>query len=326
MTIYLKMSLLRQPLSRVNYMIFSMTEIKYLIIIVGPTASGKTRVAIEVAEKLNTEIINADSRQVYREMVIGTAMPDKYQLSRVKHHLIGHKSVSENYNASIFEFEVLELLESLFTDKQSVVMTGGSGLYIDAVCKGIDHLPSIDPLVRQRLKECYRLNGLEAIRRMLMDVDPEYYTRVDLNNPKRILKALEIYEMTGRPYSSFLTGRDKHRPFNILKIGLNIDRNILYERINKRVDEMVAAGLEEEVRSLCAFKGCNALNTVGYKELFEYLDSRISIEEATDLIKRHTRQYARRQLTWFRRDKEIKWFTPNNITEIFNYISATVGL
>lgn len=307
-------------------MIFNMTESKYLIIILGPTASGKTSLAIEMAEKLNTEIINADSRQVYHEMIIGTAMPDKYQLSRVKHHLIGHKSVSENYNASMFECEVLELLESLYTKKQSVIMTGGSGLYIDAVCRGIDQLPSVDPVIRQQLKDFYRLNGLEAIRRMLRDVDPEYYAKADVNNPKRILKALEIYEMTGRPYSSFLSGRNKQRSFNILKIGLNMDRNILYDRINKRVDAMMAGGLEEEVRSLYTYKGCNALNTVGYKELFEYLDGNISFEEATDLIKRHTRQYARRQLTWFRRDKEIKWFTPDNITEIFNYISEAVGL
>lgn len=307
-------------------MIFNMTESKYLIIILGPTASGKTSLAIEMAEKLNTEIINADSRQVYHEMIIGTAMPDKYQLSRVKHHLIGHKSVSENYNASMFECEVLELLESLYTKKQSVIMTGGSGLYIDAVCRGIDQLPSVDPVIRQQLKDFYRLNGLEAIRRMLRDVDPEYYAKADVNNPKRILKALEIYEMTGRPYSSFLSGRNKQRSFNILKIGLNMDRNILYDRINKRVDAMMAGGLEEEVRSLYTYKGCNALNTVGYKELFEYLDGNISFEEATDLIKRHTRQYARRQLTWFRRDKEIKWLTPDNITEIFNYISEAVGL
>ncbi len=290
----------------------------------GPTGIGKTGLAIDLAKKLNTEIINADSRQVYREMVIGTAMPDQYQLSRVKHHLIGHKSVSEYYNASMFESEVLELLESLYTEKQSVIMTGGSGLYIDAVCRGIDQLPSVDPVIRQQLKDYYRLNGLEAIRRMLRDVDPEYYAKADVNNPKRILKALEVYRMTGRPYSSFLSGRDKQRSFHILKIGLDMDRNILYERINKRVDEMMAGGLEEEVRSLYAFKDFNALNTVGYKELFEYLDHQISVVEATDLIKRHTRQYARRQLTWFRRDKGIKWFTPDNITEIFNYISATV--
>jgi tRNA dimethylallyltransferase len=300
-----------------------MTKSKYLIIIVGPTASGKTGLAIQVARELDTEIINADSRQVYREMVIGTAVPNAYQQSQVKHHLIGHKSVTETYNASIFESEVLDLLNTLFLKHRVVIMTGGSGLYIDAVCKGIDDLPSVDPAVRERQRELYRINGIEGIKNKLKHVDPEYYKRADLKNSKRILKALEVYEMTGRPYSSYLTGMKKLRQFSTIKIGLDVDRKTLYDRINKRVDEMISNGLVEEVRSLCPHKDLNALNTVGYKEIFAYLDDRCSLGEAVDLIKRHTRQYARRQLTWFCKDQEIKWFSPDNTAEIFNYISMT---
>lgn len=302
-----------------------MTQNKHLVIITGPTASGKTGLAIGLAKQLDTEIINADSRQVYREMVIGTAAPDAQQLSQVKHHLIGHKSVTDTYNASMYEFEVLDLLEKLFMEKQIVMMTGGSGLYIDAVCKGIDDLPAVDPAIRAQLREFYRISGMEGIRSKLEHADPEYYRKADLNNPKRILKALEIYEKTGRPYSSFLTGREKHRPFTTIKIGLEVERKALYDRINRRVDEMISSGLVEEVRSLYPYKDRNALHTLGYKEMFEYLDDRISLEEAIDLIRRHTRQYARRQLTWFRRDQAIKWFAPDHTMEILNYISMSVG-
>ncbi|MBN1158059.1 MAG: tRNA (adenosine(37)-N6)-dimethylallyltransferase MiaA [Bacteroidales bacterium] len=306
-------------------MISKAVQDKFLIIITGPTASGKTGLAIRIAEKLDTEIINADSRQVFREMVIGTAAPDARQRSQIKHHLMGHKSVTDRYNASIFEFEVLELLEKLFLRRQLVIMTGGSGLYIDAVCRGINDLPPVDPAVREELKALYRKDGMAGITKELEKADPEYYKRVDLKNPKRILKALEIYITTGKPYSTYLTGRRKPRPFNIIKIGLEIDRRILYGRINRRVDEMVSCGLVDEVRSLYPYRDRNALNTPGYKEIFEYLEENISLEEAIDLIKRHTRQYARRQLTWFRKDQEIRWFSPDNPTEIFNFISTVTG-
>lgn len=306
--------------------IFNMMQQNYLIIIVGPTASGKTDLAVKIANKLNTEIISADSRQIYREMSIGTAIPDATQLAEVKHHFIGHISVQENYNASMYELEVLNMLDRLFLTKQAVIMTGGSGLYINAVCKGIDDFPTVDPLVRERVKSFFRETGMDGIRDRLLQVDPVYHNKVDLNNPKRVIKALEIYEMTGKPYSSFLTGSIKHRDFRTIKIGLDIDRRILYERINKRVDKMLSLGLVREVKSLYRYKDTNALNTVGYKEIIDFIDNRITLMEATDLIKRHTRQYARRQLTWFRRDQEIRWFSKYTTTEILNYISESAGL
>lgn len=301
-----------------------MLQAKHLIIIIGPTASGKTNLAVALAKHLQTEIISADSRQIYREMVIGTAAPDADQLAQAKHHFIGHKSVQDDYNASMFENEVLIRLKELFMQKEVIIMTGGSGLYIDAVCKGIDDFPAVDQTARNRLKQLFKNTGIQGIKERLRQVDPGYYEKIDLKNPKRILKALEIYEMTGRPYSSFLTGRKKRREFNMIKIGLDINRKTLYERINKRVDRMISNGLVEEVRALYPYKHTNALNTLGYKEIIDYLDNRTSLEEAIDLIKRHTRQYARRQLTWFRKDKDIKWFSPDNTTEIFNYISMSV--
>jgi len=242
---------------------------RHLVVVAGPTASGKTDLAVRLARELDTEIISADSRQVYCEMVIGTAVPSPEQLARTRHHFIGHKSVSDNYNASMFEFEVLQLLQHLFRKKDLVIMAGGSGLYIDAVCRGIDDLPSVDPEVRNRLKTFYREKGLDAIRKKLKEADPEYFRKVDLDNPKRILKALEVYEITGRPYSTFLTGRPKERDFGIVKIGLDMDRKMLYERIDRRVSDMIEAGLIDEVRSLAAYRHLNALNTVGYKEVLK---------------------------------------------------------
>jgi tRNA dimethylallyltransferase len=296
--------------------------LKQLIVIVGPTAVGKTGLAVQVASRLKTEIINADSRQIYREMNIGTAVPSKAEMEKVKHYFIGHKSIHEYYNASMFELEAVSLLDGLFEKFDNAVLTGGSGLYIDAVCYGIDDLPSVDMKIREQIKNEYRNIGLEGMRKRLQDADPVSFQRVDLNNPKRMIKALEIYEMTGKPYSAFLTGRKKPRSFSILKIGLNLPRHILHERINRRVDDMLVNGLLGEIRNLYPFRNLNALNTVGYKELFDYLDDKCTLEEAAGNIKAHTRQYARRQLTWFGKDKETEWFRPDQTELIFDYIDG----
>jgi tRNA dimethylallyltransferase len=299
---------------------------KILVIIAGPTGVGKTDLAIDVARQLKTEIINADSRQIYREMVIGTAMPSEVQQQQVKHHFINHKSIHENYNASMFETEVLDFLSNFFSRHDEVVMTGGSGMYIDAVCRGIDDIPTVDPEIRNRIRLEYQEIGLEGIRLKLKHMDPEYYRKVDLKNPVRIMKALEISEMTGKPYTAFLTGIPKTRTFSTVKIGLDLPRQELHERINLRVDMMMKQGLLEEVRSLYPYKQLNPLNTVGYKELFGYLDGKYSLDEAVEMIKGHTRQYARRQLTWFHRNKEMKWFHPDEKELIFSYLLHPDGV
>lgn len=291
-----------------------------LIIIAGPTAVGKTGVAVRLAKDLGTSIINADSRQVYREMSIGTAKPSEKEQGGVKHYFLGHRSVNDRYDASQYENEVIEFLKGWFQHNHQMIMVGGSGLYIDAVCRGIDELPTIDPSVRKKYRKEYQTGGLEAIRTMLKETDPDYYSVVDLNNPQRIIKALEVYEMTGRPYSSLLTGQPKNRNFRIIMAGLDLPRHELHERINARVDNMMSGGLLEEVRSLLPFRHLNALNTVGYKELFQYLDGNCTLEEAVEKIKAHTRQYARRQLTWFRRYDNIYWFNPNDYDEILDYL------
>lgn len=287
-----------------------------LIVVVGPTAIGKTGISVELAKVLKTEIISCDSRQVFKEMNIGTARPTVEQLSAVKHHFIACQSVRDYYNASMFETSVLELLEKLFELYQDVIMTGGSGLYVDAVCNGIDDLPTIDPGIRQEVLRRFNTEGIESLRQELFKIDPDYCHTADLQNPKRIFKALEVFYMTGKPYSSLLTRSKKTRPFEILKIGLNRDRQELYSNIDARVDEMLAAGLLEEVKALYPFKSMNALNTVGYKELFDYFDGLHSFEEAINLIKRNSRRYAKRQLSWFQRDKEINWFHPSQLKDI----------
>ena len=293
---------------------------KHAVFIVGPTAVGKTALAVKVAEELGTQIISADSRQVYRELSIGTAVPGPEYTGRVRHHLLQHRSVEEGYNASMFEEEALQVMERLFRDHDTVVVTGGSGLYIQALESGIDDVPRADPGIRTELLTRLDAEGIESLRFELKKLDPVSWASVDLRNPKRILKALEISLTTGRPYSSFLTRKSKDRDFSILKIGLNLDRNELYARIEARVDVMIGAGLLEEVRSCLAFRSLNALNTVGYKELFDYLDGRNSIDEAVRLIKRNSRRYARRQLTWFNRDEEIAWFRPEQFSEIMEHI------
>ncbi len=291
-----------------------------LVIICGPTASGKTALAIEVARHFGTEIISADSRQIYREMRIGTAVPSPEELAAVKHHFIRTKSIFDYYNAFMYETEVLALLEDLFRRMNPVVMAGGSGMYIDAVCHGIDDIPTVDPAVRQQMLVFYEQEGLEGLRRRLREVDPEYYGQVDLNNPKRLLKALEISVQSGRPYSSFLTRTRKERPFRTLKVGLDLPRQELYDRINRRVLQMVEEGLTEEARRLLPHRHTNALNTVGYKEIFDHLDGKITLDEAIERIRANTRKYARKQLTWFRRDPEIRWFRPEEKEKVIEWI------
>jgi tRNA dimethylallyltransferase len=280
---------------------------KTLLVILGPTASGKTDLAIRVAKGLNTEIISADSRQFYRELSIGTAKPSPEQLAAIKHHLIGQISIHDKYNISDFEKDVLSLLEELFQKHDAVVMCGGSGLYIDAVCNGIDDQPEHDPEIRQLLTREYKAKGIVYLQNELHRLDPEYYKQVDLSNPNRLMRALEVCMATGKPYSSFRTGLKKSRPFKIVKLGIDIPREELIKRINARTDSMVSAGLIDEARENLVNRHLNSLNTVGYKEMFEYLDGNLSLEDAIEKIKINTRRYAKRQMTWFRKDKEITW-------------------
>jgi tRNA dimethylallyltransferase len=298
---------------------------KTLIIVTGPTAIGKTRAAIEVAKYFSTEIVSADSRQIYRELAIGTAVPSAQELAAVKHHFIQSISVHDNYNASRYETEAVELLEKLFEKYNVVVMTGGSMLYIDAVCKGIDIMPDVDPELRQNLKIRLKKEGIESMRLQLKQFDPVYYPLVDLKNPARIIHALEICLMTGKPYSSFRSSLQKKRPFTRIKIGLDCERAKLHNRINERVDKMIDAGLEEEARKVFPFKHLNSLNTVGYREFFHYFSGNISKEKAVELIKRNTRRYARKQLTWFRKDLDFTWFQPEEISQIIEFLSSKIS-
>ncbi|MBE9467265.1 MAG: tRNA (adenosine(37)-N6)-dimethylallyltransferase MiaA [Bacteroidetes bacterium] len=297
---------------------------KNLIVILGPTGIGKTDLSIDIAKELNTCIISSDSRQIYKELKIGTAVPSDEQLKKVKHYFIANKSICDYYNASQFEFEVIDLLNELFKTSNNVLMVGGSGMYIDAVCNGIDDLPTIDDEVRRNLASRLHNEGIDSLRTELHKIDPDYYLTADVKNPKRILKALEVFIMTGKPYSSFLTKNKKKRDFNIIKIGLNIDRQKLYERINLRVDIMIENGLEDEAREFYKDKNLNALNTVGYKELFEYFDNKITLDKAIELIKRNSRHYAKRQLSWFNRDKSIKWFNTFEKEKIVDFINFEV--
>lgn len=282
-------------------------EEKKLIILLGPTGVGKTELSLQMAEELETEIISCDSRQMYREMKIGTAAPTEKELKRVPHHFIGHLSIHDYYSCGRFEIDALAKCNELFQKHDTVIMTGGSMLYIDAVCKGIDDIPNIDEELRQSLLERYQNEGIENIRQELKILDPDYYKIVDLQNHKRIIHALEVCIQSGKTYSSFRSETKKERPFIIEKIGLNRPREILYNRINERVDIMMENGLLEEARNLYPFKGLNALNTVGYKELFNYFDGTWTLDFAIQMIKQNSRRYAKKQLTWFNRDPEIAW-------------------
>ena len=297
-----------------------------LIVVVGPTGVGKSAVSMEIAGHFRTEIISSDSRQIYRELAVGTAVPPPEDLRQVKHHFIQTHSIHDSYNASRFESEVLSTLDELFPRLNPVVMTGGSMLYVDTVCKGIDDLPTVDPLLREDLLERFRAEGLEPLRLQLRQLDPEFYAVVDLKNPKRILHALEMCLMTGKPYSSLRTNTPRQRPFRIIKVGLNMPREELYDRINRRVDQMVASGLVEEARSVYAFRELNSLNTVGYKELFQFFDGQLSMEEAVERIRCNSRKYARKQLTWFRKDPDITWFEPHERNAIIQFLEEQLAL
>ena len=290
-----------------------------LIVITGPTAVGKTALTIQLAQHYGVPIINADSRQIYRELPIGTAAPSEEQLRQVRHYFVASKSIDDYYNASMYEQEVLECLK--VQPSNINILSGGSMMYIDAVCNGIDDIPTIREDIREEMKRRYQEEGLKALCEDLKRLDPEHYEVVDKQNYRRVIHALEICYQTGRTYTSFRTQQKKERPFNIVKIGLNRDREELYQRINQRVDEMMENGLLDEVRGLYDKRSVNALNTVGYKELFDYLDGRWPLEEAVERIKGNTRRYARKQLTWFKRDENVKWFHPDQQLEIMNYIA-----
>ena len=297
---------------------------KKLITIIGPTAIGKTKLSIHIAKMLQTEIISADSRQIFRELSVGTAVPSAKELALVPHHFIQTISITDYYNVSIFENQVLSLLDSLFIKYDTVVLTGGSMMYVDAVCKGIDDLPSVDFEIREQVMHNFKINGIEWLRRQIKLLDPEYYKIVDLKNAKRLMKALEVCLQTGNTYTSFRTNPSKKRNFDIIKIGLNTSRNLLFENINNRVDQMINSGLVEEVDKLRTYKHLNSLNTVGYKEIFQFFDNLHTLEKAIELIKRNTRIYAKKQLTWFKKDTEVEWFDINQVSEIELYINFKI--
>jgi tRNA dimethylallyltransferase len=280
---------------------------KTLVVIAGPTAVGKTAVAIQLAQHYKTVILSADSRQFFREMSIGTAKPRKDELSAVQHYFINSQSIQKTFNVGDFEKQALALLDELFKEHDVVVMAGGSGLYIKAVCEGFDELPVANPGIRHRLNQDYTELGIMHLQKRLKEVDPEYYEQVDIHNPQRIIRALEVFETTGKPISFYRKSTQNERPFNILKIGLNLPRDVLYRQINHRVNKMVEQGLVAEVQSLLAYRHLNALNTVGYSEIFDHFDGKITLEAAIELIKQNTRHFAKRQLTWFRKDKDFHW-------------------
>lgn len=297
---------------------------KVLVVLTGPTGIGKTAVGIRLARYFNTEILSSDSRQIFKELSIGTAVPSQSELRLVKHHFIHSHSIYENYNASKFEFEALKKLDDIFQKNNMVIMVGGSMLYIDAVCKGIDSIPDADPEIRKNLKVQLEKEGIESLRLQLKKLDPEYYQVVDLKNPARIIHALEICLTSGKTFTSFRSNLEKQRPFKIIKIGLDCDREVLHGHINDRVDKMIKTGLEEEARSVYNQKNLTSLNTVGYREFFSFFDGEISKEKAIELIKRNSRRYARKQLTWFRRDEKMTWFQPNQTTDIIQFIEKQI--
>ena len=296
---------------------------KTLIVVTGPTAVGKTALCLDIASSFGIPIINADSRQIYREMKIGTAAPTEEQLREVRHYFVGTLSLEDYYNASMYEQEVTQLLDRLFQKADYALLAGGSMMYIDAVCNGIDDIPTVDDDTRQLMKQRLASEGLEALCQELKRLDPEHYDIVDKQNPRRVVHALEICHMTGRTYSSFRTNSRKQRPFSIRKVALNRPREELYARINARVDQMMADGLLDEARALLPRRKLNALNTVGYKEMFNHFDGLWTLDEAVERMKGNTRRYARKQLTWFKKDPEVKWFTPDDKENIINYLQAT---
>ncbi|MET4142554.1 tRNA (adenosine(37)-N6)-dimethylallyltransferase MiaA [Pedobacter sp. UYP1] len=301
-----------------------MAKNKTLIVIAGPTAIGKTALAITLAQHFTTEIISADSRQFFKEMSIGTAKPHANELAAAKHHFIDSHSINTFFSTGDFEKQALGLLDEIFTRHDLAIMVGGSGLYLDAVTKGLDELPDTDMEIRSQLNKLFETEGLEPIKAQLEAADPEYYAKVDQANTQRLIRGLEFFLSTGKKVSSFLTNSRKQRAFNIIKIGLNMERPLLYERINHRVDVMLEEGLLEEVKSLKDYRELNALKTVGYAELFDYLDGMITYEVAVEKIKQNTRRFAKRQLTWFRRDTQIHWFSPDQPADVINFLEESI--
>lgn len=296
-----------------------------LIVLIGPTGIGKTDLSLNIAEHYNTEIISADSRQLYADLKIGTAAPTPEQLARVKHHFVGTLQLTDYYSAAQYEAEVMKKLDELFKKHSVIVLTGGSMMYVDAVCKGIDDIPTVDEETRKTLMQHYENVGLERLCAELKILDPEYYDIVDKKNPKRVIHALEICYMTGQTYTSFRTSQTKERPFNIIKVGLRREREELYARINKRVDIMMEDGLLEEAKSVYQYKDLNSLNTVGYKEMFKYLDGEWELPFAIEKIKQNSRIYSRKQVTWFKRDTDITWFHPDDTDNIMSFIEERLN-
>lgn len=298
---------------------------KYLIAVVGPTAVGKTALCLRLAQQLNTEIISADSRQLFQEMYIGTAKPTPEELKMVKHHFIDSHSIHEQFNAGDYEREALAKINEFLVSKDRLIITGGSGLYLKAVIEGMADIPEVDDGIRVQLNQRLVEEGLEALTEELRRLDPEYYNQVDLNNPQRVSRALEVCIGTGRKYSELRSQEPQKRPFQVIKIGLNRPRKELYERINARMDIMISQGLFEEAEELYPYRSHHALQTVGYKEIFDYLDGKYDREEAVRLLKRNTRRYAKRQLTWFGKDEEIKWFHPDEYDAVFSYVTSVTN-
>ncbi len=295
---------------------------KNLIVITGPTGVGKTELCLRLADFFNVPIINADSRQIFAEIPIGTAAPTIKQQERTKHYFVGTHKLTDYYSASLYEQDVIQLLDKLFEDSDIAILTGGSMMYIDAVCNGIDDIPTVDENTRETMKRRLATEGLPALVEELKQLDPEHWNIVDRNNPRRVVHALEICHMTGKTYTSFRKNEKKKRPFNIIKIGLTLPREVLYNRINARVIDMINNGFVEEARKVYPLRGLNSLNTVGYKELFDYFDGNISLDDAIFKIQSNTRRYARKQLTWYKKDENMKWFEPNNVEEILKYIGT----
>lgn len=296
-----------------------------LIVLIGPTGVGKTELSLRIAEHFQTCIVSADSRQLYADLKIGTAAPTPEQLQRVPHHFVGNLKLTDYYSAAQYEAEAMKLLNTLFTNHNTVLLTGGSMMYVDAICKGIDDIPTVDPETRQLMLYRYETEGLERLCAELKLLDPEYYKIVDLKNHKRVIHALEICYMTGKTYTSFRTRQEKERPFRIVKIGLIREREELYARINERVDQMIAEGLVEEARQVYKYRMLNSLNTVGYKEMFKYLDGEWSLSFTIEKIKQNSRIYSRKQMTWFKRDEEIRWFHPKQKVEILAYLDNSTS-
>lgn len=303
----------------------NLSDKKILILVVGPTAVGKTALCIKLAKKFETEIISCDSRQFYREMNLGTAKPSQEELSEVPHHLVNSLSIHEDYDVRKFETDALKISEDLFQRKNVVIVTGGSGLFADALTEGMDEIPSVDPEIREHIIREYEKNGLEWLQEQISRLDPEYFSLVDRQNPQRLMRALEVIRGTGAKFSSFRKKAKADRHFQTIKIGLNRDREELYQRIDLRMDQMIREGLFEEAQALFEFRNLNALQTLGYSEIFGFLEGKYDREEAMRLLKRNSRRYAKRQLTWFRRDEGIRWFHPDQESDIFSWIANQMG-